>query len=169
MGGRWGRGEGWEELGMREVVEVEKRKEVPPGMAVSPSTLGADSAPMRRKVIEDGEPGLAGSVGGKFPSCHAYIEHLLPGRRSSWSTILRLLILFLLRYLLKLSILTGRQTTTLTTFTSSPAKPSPSTSLNPPQTLVRSSKTGNSTSTHRSIRRAGPERDLCSGGGRSVE
>lgn len=35
MGGRWGRGEGWEEVGIREVVEVEKRKEVPPGMAVS--------------------------------------------------------------------------------------------------------------------------------------
>ena len=35
MGGRWGRGEGWEELGLTEVVEVEERKEVPPGMAVS--------------------------------------------------------------------------------------------------------------------------------------
>ena len=44
MGGRWGRGEGWDELGMRGVVEVEKRKEVPPGMAVSgtlqPTTAG---------------------------------------------------------------------------------------------------------------------------------
>ena len=35
MGGKWGRGERWVELGMGEVVEVEKRKEVPPGMAVS--------------------------------------------------------------------------------------------------------------------------------------
>ena len=33
---RWGKGERWEELGMRGVVEIETRKEVPPGMAVSP-------------------------------------------------------------------------------------------------------------------------------------
>ena len=34
-GERWGRGEGWEELGLREVMEVETRKEVPAGIAVS--------------------------------------------------------------------------------------------------------------------------------------
>jgi hypothetical protein len=34
FGARWGR-EKWDELGMRSVVEVEKKKEVPPGMAVS--------------------------------------------------------------------------------------------------------------------------------------
>ncbi|CAD6586188.1 MAG: hypothetical protein TREMPRED_004350 [Tremellales sp. Tagirdzhanova-0007] len=32
-GERWGRGEGWEELGLREVMEVETRKEVPAGIA----------------------------------------------------------------------------------------------------------------------------------------
>ena len=42
---RWGRGEGWEELGLREVVEVEARKEVPAGIAVSRQPLVKAKSP----------------------------------------------------------------------------------------------------------------------------
>lgn len=41
LGGRWARGERWDELGMRGVVEVERTKEVPPGMAVSRNSTGS--------------------------------------------------------------------------------------------------------------------------------
>ena len=34
-GSRLGGGDAWEELGMRGIIEVEQRKEIPPGMAVS--------------------------------------------------------------------------------------------------------------------------------------
>jgi len=40
-GVKWGRGEGWEEVGMEGVVERERGREVPPGMAVS-SILGSE-------------------------------------------------------------------------------------------------------------------------------
>lgn len=43
--GRAGRGEGWDELGMEEVVEKERYKEVPPGMAVSACNLTTPFAP----------------------------------------------------------------------------------------------------------------------------
>lgn len=47
LGSRYGQGEGWRELGMEGVVEPEKKREVPPGMAVSVvSSVFSPSSPL---------------------------------------------------------------------------------------------------------------------------
>lgn len=60
LGSRYGQGEGWRELGMEGVVEREKRKEVPPGMAVgsvfpraSPFAHGSRKQGWTRKTWTD--------------------------------------------------------------------------------------------------------------------